>query len=76
MDVSPRLWFVDDDQKASVKGAAIGIDLGQSLEFDEKDLADHERAAASCPVEIIWIEDAKTGEKRKISSQVLFIPGR
>lgn len=76
VDVSPKQWFVDEDGKASVLGARTGIDLSQTLNFEESDLADHERAVAACPVEIIWIEDAKTGEKRKVTTQVLFIPGK
>lgn len=76
VDSSPSLWFVDADGKASLKGAEVGLDESQSTVFGKELLAEHEKAAAACPVDIIWIEDGESGERINVSSEVLFIPGK
>ena len=76
VQVSPNLWFVDEDGVASVKGSTTQVDGSQTIDLNDSELKDHERAVSACPVEIIWIEDVKTGKKRQVNSQSLFIPGR
>ncbi len=76
--VCPDFWEIKDDGKASLKGAskeeaspANPEGERQVLELDEKDLgknmeaacACNKEAAASCPVSVIRIFDAKTGKQ-------------
>ena len=63
--VNEKYWELDAvDGKANLKGSAKNEQTGLSeMEIDEADLEDMKKAAEVCPVLIIHIFNAETGEK-------------
>lgn len=54
----PAFWEQSDDGKSTLKGNS-----NNALDIEEKDLECNKKAAESCPVKIIHITNAETGEK-------------
>lgn len=63
--VDPKYWELDAaDGKANLKGSTKNEETGLwEMEIDEAELADMKAAAEVCPVLIIHIFNAETGEK-------------
>lgn len=58
----PEAWVMQDDSKPDLVGAT-GDREKQELIIDEKDLEKHLEAARVCPVLVIHIFNAETGEQ-------------
>ena len=62
--VNEKYWELDAaDGKANLKGSAKNAEGLFEMEIDEADLEDMKKAAEVCPVLIIHIFNAETGEK-------------
>jgi len=60
--VRPEFWEMKDDSKPDLVGSK-GDAAKQELIVDEKDLEKHLEAARVCPVAVIHVFNADTGEQ-------------
>ncbi len=60
--VMPEFWILDSDGKANLKGSKKSNGTWE-LELDEKQLSKMKDAAASCPVNVIHIDDTKSKKR-------------
>ncbi len=61
--VCPEFWEMDADGKSGIKGGKTMPNEWEQLEFEDKDLACHQKAAETCPVNVIHLTNKQTGEK-------------
>jgi len=64
--VSPETWSLNDDGKADLANAESKDENKVQeliLELDEAELEEQKHAAEVCPVNVIHIYDAETGEQ-------------
>ena len=61
--VAPEFWEMNDDGKSDITDGKDRDDAWQEREIEEKDFETNKHAAESCPVNVIHLKNADTGEK-------------
>ena len=61
--VAPDFWTMHEDGKSDIVGCKHRDDGWEELNIEEKNFAENNEAADSCPVNVIHIVNKETGEK-------------